>query len=84
METYAAGETPRSVTANSLVSLVNRYEPNLAVSYAATPASAITQLAAQANEGDLVILLGAGDIHTIAQPLLQAIEVELNLSAQTA
>ncbi|HEY9724525.1 MAG TPA: UDP-N-acetylmuramate--L-alanine ligase [Oscillatoriaceae cyanobacterium] len=84
METYSAGEAPRQVNSGSLASLIQRYEPGLAVQQPQSMSAAVTQLADAVKPGDLVLLLGAGDIHTLAQPLLAAIEARLNLSAQTA
>lgn len=84
METYAAGEAPRMVTATGLAQLIGRNEPGIPVMHVANTAAAVNHLAGVVAPGDLVLLLGAGDIHLVAQPLLQALEARLNLSAQTA
>lgn len=84
VDTYAAGEAPRAVTAGSLTDLVERYEPTVPVAHTPTLQGAVTHVARIANPGDLVLLLGAGDLYTIAQPLLSALEAKLSLDAQTA
>ena len=84
METYSAGEAPRQVNAAGLAALIGRNEPGVPVTHVPTGAAAVAHLAGLAAPGDLVLLLGAGDIHLVAQPLLAALEARLNLSAQTA
>ncbi len=84
METYSAGEAPRKVNAAGLATLIGRNEPGVPVTHVPTATGAVNHLAGVAAPGDLVLLLGAGDIHLVAQPLLTAIEARLNLSAQTA
>ena len=84
METYAAGEAPRKVNAAGLAGLIGRNEPGLTVTHVPTAVATVSHLAGVAGPGDLVLLLGAGDIHLVAQPLLAALEARLNLSAQTA
>lgn len=83
-DTYAAGEAPRAVNAASLAELVGAYEPGVPVTHAPTLANTATHLADVAGPGDLVILLGAGDIHTVGAPLLQALESRWNMNVQTA
>jgi UDP-N-acetylmuramate--alanine ligase len=83
-DTYAAGEAPRAVNAASLAELVGSYEPGVPVTHAPTLANTATHLADVAGPGDLVILLGAGDIHTVGAPLLQALESRWNMNVQTA
>jgi UDP-N-acetylmuramate--alanine ligase len=84
MDTYAAGEAPRGVDAGSLAALVCRHEPGVPVTHAPTIAAAVTHLVETVRAGDLVLLLGAGDIHLVAQPLLSAIEHRTSVSVQSA
>jgi UDP-N-acetylmuramate--alanine ligase len=82
MDTYSAGEAPRAVTASSLVNLISSYEPELTVTHTPNAAAAVGHLTNAVAPGDLVLLLGAGDIHMVAAPLLAALETRL--SAKTA
>lgn len=84
METYAAGEAPRKVNAAALAALIQKYEATTPVAHVPTSAAVVSHLADTVVPGDLVLLLGAGDIHLVAQPLLLAIEARQNVSAQTA
>ncbi|MEB3222094.1 MAG: UDP-N-acetylmuramate--L-alanine ligase [Candidatus Sericytochromatia bacterium] len=84
MDTYAAGEAPREVDAGSLAALVSRHEPGVPVTHAPTIGAAVSHLVETAGSGDLVVLLGAGDIHLVAQPLLAAIEHRISVSVQSA
>lgn len=84
METYSAGEAPRKVDAAALAKLIQQHETTTAVAHVPTRQEVVSHLAATVAPGDLVLLLGAGDIHLVAQPLLQAIEARQNVSAQTA
>ncbi|MEB3329418.1 MAG: UDP-N-acetylmuramate--L-alanine ligase [Candidatus Sericytochromatia bacterium] len=84
MDTYGAGEAPRAVDASSLAALVSRQEPGVPVTHAPTLAAAVTHLVETARPGDLVVLLGAGDIHLVAQPLLSAFEHRTSVSVQSA
>ena len=84
MDTYAAGEAPREVDAGSLAALVSRQEPGVPVTHAPTIGAAVSHLVETAGPGDLVVLLGAGDIHLVAQPLLAAIEHRTSVSVQSA
>lgn len=84
LETYGAGEAPRKLNATMLATMIGQAEPGMPVAYMATHASTIQHLASQVQDGDIVLLLGAGDIHTLAHPLLSAIEADAGLSVQSA
>lgn len=83
-DTYSAGEAPRAVNAGSLATLIGTYEPGVPVTHAPTLANAVAHLAGVAKPGDLVLLLGAGDIHTVGAPLLADLETRWEVNAQTA
>jgi UDP-N-acetylmuramate--alanine ligase len=84
MDTYAAGEAPRKVNAAGLVQLITRYESDVSVLHCPTQAAVVGHLSDTLTAGDLVLLLGAGDIHMVAQPLLAALEARLAPPAKTA
>lgn len=84
MSTYAAGEAPRSVDASVLADLIRGVQPDLPVAYAPTMAHAVDCLSERAHSGDIVLLLGAGDIYQVAQPLLQRLEIRFNPASQSA
>jgi UDP-N-acetylmuramate--alanine ligase len=84
MDTYSAGEAPRKVNAAGLVQLITSYESDVSVLHCPTQASVVGHLSDTLTAGDLVLLLGAGDIHMVAQPLLAALEARLAPPAKTA
>jgi UDP-N-acetylmuramate--alanine ligase len=84
MDTYSAGEAPRKVDAASLARLIASYEPGLEVTHTPNAAAVVGHLSGTLAPGDLVLLLGAGDITQVAQPLLAALENRLSPSAKTA
>jgi UDP-N-acetylmuramate--alanine ligase len=83
-DTYSAGEAPRAVNAASLAGLIAQVEAGMPVTHAPTIANVVSHLAGVAKPGDLVILLGAGDIHTVGAPLLADLEARWEINAQTA
>lgn len=84
LSTYAAGEPPRSVDGASLVKLVLEVQPDLPAAYIATMGAAVDRLTEIAAPGDLILLLGAGDVYQVAQPLLQRLEIRFNPASQSA
>ncbi|MEB3198731.1 MAG: UDP-N-acetylmuramate--L-alanine ligase [Candidatus Sericytochromatia bacterium] len=84
LNTYGAGEAPRKVDAGSLTDLVREAMPGVPVAHTPSHQAAVEHLAGQANPGDLVLLLGAGDIHLVAQPLLSRLEDRFDPAARTA
>lgn len=84
LSTYSAGEAPRGVDAGALVDLVRSIDPTFPVNYCPQMSQAIEYLLGSVAPGDLVLLLGAGDVYLVAQPLLGALESRFNPAAQSA
>ncbi len=71
MDIYAASEPKiEGVTAELLVERV-RQSGHRAVQYVGSASDAVTEIAAAAGEGDAVILLGAGNVNQLADPILE-------------
>ncbi len=70
-EIYPAGEAPRpGVRGSLLVDAVRAARPDARVLWAPTLADVVETLAAELVAGDLCMTVGAGDVTTVAGPLL--------------
>jgi UDP-N-acetylmuramate--alanine ligase len=68
LDIYAASEEPiPGVTAQALVKAIGRE----GVEYAASPAEAIERVVAQAEDGDVILTLGAGNVSQLAGTVLE-------------
>lgn len=83
LDTYAAGEAPRAVTVDTLAERIRAQEPELDVRHMA-PAATVEALADAAKAGDLILLLGAGDITALGTPLVGALERRFEAAPQSA
>lgn len=72
-DVYSAGEAPIPGVTGRLVAQ-STHAAGGAVEYVATPDDAIPLILERAASGDLVLLLGAGDITGLAEPLLRTLE----------
>ena len=72
-DVYSAGESPIPGVSGRLVAQSTSAAGG-SVEYVATPDDAIPYLIDHAAPGDVILLLGAGDITGTAEPLLRAIE----------
>lgn len=72
-DVYSAGESPLPGVSGRLVSEAVTAAGG-SVEYAADLASAGSMLAAGVEPGDLVLLLGAGDVNSLAEPLALSLE----------
>jgi len=70
MDIYSAGEAPNGVTAAQLVERMRAKHPTLDVRHMADHAQAEEALLASVADGDLVLLMGAGNVFRLADPLL--------------
>lgn len=70
MDIYSAGEAPNGVTSAQLVARIKERHPALDVHHWPDHAQAEEALAAAVAEGDLVLLMGAGNVFRLADPLL--------------
>ncbi|MDH3707182.1 MAG: Mur ligase family protein, partial [Acidimicrobiia bacterium] len=74
-EIYAAGEPPRPGVSGRLVAdAIAEVLPDLPVSFAAHRDELIEQLLGELRAGDLCLTLGAGDLSTLPDELLQRLE----------
>jgi len=84
LDTYAAGEAPRSVNAGTLADLVKQALPGARTCHVSSQQQAVPHVLSLAQAGDFILLLGAGDIHLMAEPLLQALGLRGTAQVQTA
>jgi UDP-N-acetylmuramate--alanine ligase len=76
MDIYAASEPKiEGVTAEALVEKVRLFGRR-AVEYAPEAEAALGQIALAAEEGDAVVLLGAGSVNQLAEPLLERLAAQ--------
>jgi len=74
LDIYGAGEAPTSVSSSQLAEAVRAGNPALKVCYWPDPAGAAHQAESIVQPGDLLILMGAGNVNRLAEPLLEALE----------
>ncbi len=73
-DVYAAGEAPLpGITAQGLADALAQERPQCDVVYCSDFARIAERLAALSRPGDLILTLGAGNITTVAEPLLAAL-----------
>lgn len=75
MDVYSAGESANGVTSAQLVARMREKHPELAVRHWADHAQAEEGLLASVKAGDLVLLMGAGNVFRLADPLLARLRV---------
>ena len=74
MDIYAASEDPvEGVTSERLASLISRHRQ---VEYVATEERMVGILKEEAESGDLVLTMGAGDVWKIGEAFLEEKEVD--------
>jgi UDP-N-acetylmuramate--alanine ligase len=72
LDIYAASEEPMAgVTSEALVKAIGRD----GVEYAASPEEAVARVVARAEEGDVILTLGAGSVSGIAPMVLEKLEI---------
>ncbi len=72
LDIYAASEEPiAGVTSEALVKAIGRE----GVEYAASPEEAVARVVARAEEGDVILTLGAGSVSGIAPMVLEKLEI---------
>jgi len=84
-EIYPAGESPRpGVHGSLLVDAVRAARPDARVLWALTLDDVVDTLAAQLVAGDLCMTIGAGDVTTVADPLLERLRRTAGSGAEGA
>ena len=73
MNVYGAGETPGPLDGSDLAAAIRRRDPGFEVFDWPMAQDVLQGLVARVRDGDLVLLLGAGDITHLASPLLEAL-----------
>lgn len=73
LDVYAAGEAPGPVDGARLAELTREASPQLAVRHVAGLDAVREALLSELSEGDVVLLMGAGNVNQFAAPLLQAL-----------
>jgi UDP-N-acetylmuramate--alanine ligase len=70
---YAAGEAPIDGVTSEVLLWALRRRGHIEATYAAERAQVIAEVQARARPGDLVLVLGAGDIHGAGEDLVRAL-----------
>lgn len=85
MDVYSAGETPNGVTSLDLIERLRSQNPDVPVHYWPTHKDAEGGLDLLLKPGDMLLLLGAGNINALAHPLLERLKLrEVILSSASA
>ncbi|HEY9765756.1 MAG TPA: hypothetical protein V6C82_05300, partial [Chroococcales cyanobacterium] len=85
MDIYSAGETPNGVSALDLIERMRANYPGMPIHYWPTHKDAESGLDLLLKAGDLVLLMGAGNINSLTTPLLEKLkEREAVLSSASA
>ncbi|MBI6546840.1 MAG: UDP-N-acetylmuramate--L-alanine ligase [Cyanobacteria bacterium NC_groundwater_1444_Ag_S-0.65um_54_12] len=75
MDIYSAGEVPNGISSRDLVERVHGANPNLKVYYWADHRTAEEGASRQLKSGDIVILMGAGNVNSLVEPLLECLRL---------
>lgn len=75
MDVYSAGEPANGVTTESLVARMRDLYPNREIFHWATANDVLEALPAHVHPGDLVLLMGAGNVNKLADPLLERLRM---------
>lgn len=82
MDIYSAGETPNGVTSQDLVERIRQNHPEIMLYHWPSHKDAEEGLEMLLKSGDMVLLMGAGNINSLAKPLLEKLKLrEILLSA---
>lgn len=73
MDVYSAGEAPNGVTSADLVARIRERCPSLEAHHWPDPAAAERGLTERLRPGDVVLLMGAGNVNKIAEPLMASL-----------
>ncbi|HEY9899662.1 MAG TPA: UDP-N-acetylmuramate--L-alanine ligase [Pantanalinema sp.] len=73
MDVYGAGEAPNGITSDKLVARMQAEALSAGVRHCPDHASAVEALVPMLAPGDLVLLMGAGNVYQLAEPLLSAL-----------
>lgn len=75
MDIYSAGEPANGVHSRDLVSAIQKASPGLKAFYWPDPQTAEEGVDTQIKSGDVVILMGAGNVNRLAEPLLERLRL---------
>ncbi|MNY63121.1 UDP-N-acetylmuramate--L-alanine ligase [compost metagenome] len=75
MDVYAAGEPANGVTTESLIARMRQLHPHREIFHWATANDVLEALPAHVHPGDLVLLMGAGNVNKLADPLLERLRM---------
>jgi UDP-N-acetylmuramate--alanine ligase len=75
MDIYSAGEAPNGVSSRDLVDKMGKASPAVKSFYWPDHQSAEEGVDAQIKSGDIVILMGAGNVNRLAEPLLERLRL---------
>lgn len=71
MDVYGAGEPANGVTTAALVERMRALQPQREIFHLAAAADVLDVLPSKLHAGDLVLLMGAGNVNKLADPLLE-------------
>lgn len=75
MDVYAAGEPSNGFTTPSLIQRMRELDPTREVFHWPTASDVLDALPAKLHPGDLVLLMGAGNVNKLAEPLLERLRM---------
>lgn len=75
MDIYGAGESPNGVTSETLVARIRERNPQVEVFHWASANDVLEALPSRVRPGDLVLLMGAGNVNKLAEPLLERLRM---------
>ncbi|MNR93732.1 UDP-N-acetylmuramate--L-alanine ligase [compost metagenome] len=75
MDVYGAGETSNGVTTESLIARMRELNPQREIFHWASAGDVLEALPNRVRPGDLVLLMGAGNVNKLAEPLLERLRM---------
>jgi UDP-N-acetylmuramate--alanine ligase len=75
MDVYGAGEPANGVTTEALVARMRELTPQREVFHWASASDVLDVLPTKLHPGDLVLLMGAGNVNKLADPLLERLRM---------
>ncbi len=75
MDVYGAGESSNGVTTESLVARMRELNPDREIFHWGTANDVLDALPNKVHPGDLVLLMGAGNVNKLAEPLLERLRM---------
>lgn len=75
MDVFAAGETSNGVTTETLIARMRELDATREIFHWASAQDVLDALPSRLRPGDLVLLMGAGNVYKLAEPLLERLRL---------